>query len=49
MKKIRTPREGAGAAFSVRTTTSNSTPETPPEAVLSGFSGTAEHFLVANQ
>jgi hypothetical protein len=47
MKKIRTPREGAGAALSVRsTTTSNSTPETPPEAVLSGFSGTAEHFLV---
>ena len=45
MKKIRTPREGAGAALSVRsTTTSNNTPETPPEAVLSGFSGTTEHF-----
>lgn len=50
MKKIRTPREGAGAALSVRsTTTSNSTPETPPEAALSGFSDTTEHFLAASQ
>lgn len=50
MKKIRTPREGAGAAFSVRSTiTSNSTPKTPPEAVLSGFSGTADHFIAASQ
>ena len=45
MKKIRTPREGAGAALSVRsTTTSNSTPETPPEAALSVFSGTTEQL-----
>jgi integrase len=50
MKKIRTPREGAGAALSVRsTTTSNSTPQTPREAALSGFSGTTEHFLAASQ
>lgn len=50
MKKIRTPREGAGAALSVcSTTTSNRTPPTPPEAVLSGFSDTAEYFMAASQ
>ena len=50
MKKIRTPQEGAGAALSARsTTTSNTTPQTPPEGVLSGFSGTTEHFLAASQ
>ena len=39
MKKIRTPQEGAGAALSARsTTTSNRTPHTLPEGVLSGFS-----------
>ena len=43
MKKIRTPQEGAGAALSARsTTTSNRTPQTQPEGVLSGFSATAE-------
>ena len=43
MKKIRTPQEGAGAALSARSTTaSNTTPQTPPEGVLSGFSATAE-------
>ena len=43
MKKIRTPQEGAGAALSARsTTTSNRTPQTQPEAVLSGSSATAE-------
>jgi integrase len=50
MKKIRAPQASAGAALSVRsTTTSNSTLETPPEAVLSGFSSTAEHYLAASQ
>jgi site-specific recombinase XerD len=50
MKKIRTPSEGAGAALSTHsTTTSNSTPQTPPEAVLSGFFATTEHFLAASQ
>lgn len=50
MKKIRTPLEGAGAALSTHsTTTSINTLDTPPEAVLSGFSGTAERFLAASQ
>lgn len=50
MKKIRTPLEGAGAALSARsTTTSNRTPETPPEGVLSGFSATAKQFIAASQ
>ena len=50
MKKIRTPQEGAGAALSTRsTTTSNSTPKSPPEGVLSGFSATAEQFIAASQ
>ena len=50
MKKIRTPQEGAGAALSARsTTTSNRTPRTQPEGVLSGFSATAEQFMAASQ
>ena len=50
MKKIRTPLEGAGAALSARsTTTSNRTPHTLPEGVLSGFSATAEQFIAASQ
>ena len=50
MKKIRTPQEGAGAALSAhRTTTSNRTPQTQPEGVLSGFSATAEQFIAASQ
>lgn len=50
MKKIRTPQEGAGAALSARSTaTSNTTPQTPPEAVLRGFSTTAEQFIAASQ
>ena len=50
MKKIRTPQEGAGAALSVRSTiTSNTTPQTQPEAVLSGFSATAAQFIAASQ
>ena len=50
MKKIRTPQEGAGAALSARSTdTSNTMPQTPPEAVLSGFSATAEQFIAASQ
>ena len=50
MKKIRTPQEGAGAAWSARSaSTSNRTPQTPPEAVLSGFSTTAEQFMAASQ
>ena len=50
MKKIRTPLEGAGAALSARSsTTSNTTPQTPPEGILSGFSATAEQFMAASQ
>ena len=50
MKKIRTPLEGAGAALSARsTTTSNTTPRTPPEGALSGFSAMAEQFIAASQ
>ena len=50
MKKIRTPQEGAGAALSARsTTTSNTTLQTQPEAVLSGSSATAEQFIAASQ
>ena len=50
MKKIRTPQEGACAALSARsTTTSNRTPHTLPEGVLSGFSATAEQFIAASQ
>lgn len=50
MKKIRTPQEGSGAALSARsTTTNNSTQQTPPEAVLSGFSAMAEQFIAASQ
>jgi site-specific recombinase XerD len=50
MKNIRTPLASAGAALSVRSTNvSNHAPETPPEAVLRGFSGAAEHFLAASQ
>jgi len=50
MKKIRTPQEDAGTASSARsTTTSNRTPQTPPEGVLSGYSATAEQFIAASQ
>ena len=50
MKKIRTPLESAGAALSARSsTTSNRTPRTQPEGVLSGFSATAEQFIAASQ
>ena len=50
MKKIRTPMEGAGAALSAcSTTTSNRTPQTKPEGVLSGFFATAEQFIAASQ
>lgn len=50
MKKIRTPRERAGEALPVRSTnTSNRTAETPPKAVLSRFSGAADHFIAASQ
>ena len=50
MKKIRTPQEGASAALSARsTTTSNTTPQTLPEGVLSGFSVTVDQFIAASQ
>lgn len=50
MKKIRTPQEGAGAALSARSTkTSNTTSQTPPEGVLSGFSAITEQFIAASQ
>lgn len=50
MKKIRTPQASAGAALSVRSTkVSNHVLETPPEAVLRGFSGIAEQFIAASQ
>ncbi len=50
MKKNRTPQEGAGAAFSARSTnTSNRMQPTPPEGVLSGFSAAAEQFIAASQ
>lgn len=50
MKKIRTPKEGAGEALSVLSVeTSNHAAETPPEAVLSRFSGAAEQFIAASQ
>lgn len=50
MKKIRTPRESAGAALSARsTTTSNRTLQTTPEGVLSSLSTTAEQFIAASQ